>query len=683
MPDLWEYRDDRTGESLGSARFDTWQEANDHARRTFAGRPVSMRPAEPFSGSRERFTLGAVESITAPAQLAWMGARAIQPKVVRRDDLIRPPSPTGQRLGEGLARGAQEVEDARGLVARSLGMAAAPAAEEADLATSLGRAAGGLVYGPRSLANAAGSFGGEAADYAAAKLGMGPLGRMMASLSGDVGGAQLASGKNRAALAGAARVAANQSSVRAYRRLRVLDIVSDGAAAAIKTANSRASRMMGFEKLTWDRFDTALRKGLSRTGTSIDVATLDPSDLMREANFIWTKTPEEARGSLPDVVKSLVARSKKGGSAAQSMTLTDLRGFHEQINELWRAATSSQNTDPFLLGRATVADQLREPIMRAYESILAPQPSVANLAGARAQRGPTAGATAGTSVEALSHPTFVRPNRAPTLDKSRLGDVEMEQANALRVALEASRSTGDELNRLRSIGAGIGSGVELEPRKVIEAIVSGKKQIESPEIARDFANMVKSEDPKGGQRILAQTYYDYVLGEGGDFTTKQALTRLNGSRAVGAIWAGEEKMKALEQTIRWVGDKNHPRHPFAIGTVSHGLGLTAAIAFSGGRVPSDIHGLATGVAGYAAGYAAGEAIPRFWAYVRDNFGEEGQRMLARELLLDRDRYLRAERIAQRMPSKKDLEWVAVQTRAAILRQSNNASTAIQQQVLGR
>lgn len=675
MPQQWEYRDERTGQSLGSASFATPEEAQDHARRTFK-RPVLMRPVNPLSGAKERFGFGAAEAITGPVQLLGLAGGAIGESL--RQGTI-PPSQRepgmmgGAKLGMSKASGV--IGQGRNILATALGMSSPPDPNTPDLAVSLGRGAGGIVYGPRTLATVAGSVGGELADYTAQSSGMGPLGRMMASVVGDVGATQLAgSAANRTAVKGAASAAWNHSAVRAYQKLKVLDIVPDGAATAIRTANARAERMMDFEKRAWGAYEAALKKSANRTGTGFNagIATIDPTDLMREANYIWTKTPAEARDALPDVVKSLVARSKNGFNQSSQMTIADLRGFHEQINELWRVAVKP-TADPFLLGKATVADQLREPIFRAYESLQAPPPVVRNLSGSAVQRGPTAGVTAGTAREVMLFPSARNLVTGPKKGTpAALEQSARDQANALRIALESSRQTGGELNRLKEVGAGIGSGVLLEPRKVVASIVGGKGQVESPEIAKDLYRMVVTENPKDGPRQMAQTYYDYVIGDKGDFTVASALDRLNNSRAVGHIWADDERVKHLERIIRWTGDKKHPSHAFAEGTMGRYMGLTGAMIASGGRFPTDIQGAAASLAGYA----AGEAIPRAWVYVRDRFGAEGQRMLARELLLDRDKYVRFERIAAGIPKPKDLEWVNLQMRALALRQSNNASQSI-------
>lgn len=665
----FEFRDADTGESLGSGEFASPDEARQHVRGSFGKRRVAMRPVPPTSSIPEKFKFGAVEGLTGPLQLLTLAGYGLKGGLtgpMRRAESLQPSGSGG--VSEGLAEGADVIGGARESVAKMIGLAGAPDQNEADLAVSAGRAAGSLVYGPRNLANVAGAFGGEAADYIATKAGASPLTRMMASVVGDVGATQIASAANRRAVSGLAGAAMHTKALRAYKRLKVLDIVSDDAASALDIASQRATRMMGAEKIAWGRYDTALRKGLNRTGTAFDsVAEIDPTDLFREANYIWTKTPEEARASLPDVVKSLVSRSKKGSSAGK-MSVTDLRGFHEQINELWRAA-SHPNADPFALGHATVADQLREPILRSYESILGPpQPVVSDLQGL-VPKGPTltSGKPPLNASQIGTTPRFRPPSR---INLPGVTDEATEQANALRVALESSRQTGGELNRLKSVGAGVGSGVLLEPRKVIEAVVGGKGQIESPEIAQDLFNMVVREDPKNGPRIMAQTYQDYVIGEG-DFTTKSALQRIAQSRAVGRVWAGEDRVRHLENVIRWAGDKKSPAHRFARGALSYSLGTTAALAVSGARIPNTIEG----VLGTGAAFIAGESIPRVFVYLKDTFGEEGVRQFSREMLLDRGKFIKAQGIANRIPTAKDFEWVNLQMRALALRQTNNVAAA--------
>lgn len=755
-----ELRDADTGESLGRAQVGTPDEARAFVKSKYPNRRVQMRPVSPGEGAvTKRATYGAAEGIAGPAMLGALGAgviaepfrgmgammRAGSGNASIEDKLAlaqRPPNgSTGNMLQRGLARGAEWNQRGQAAVAGAMGLPGVPG-EQPDLALSMGRAAGGLIYGPRTLAGAVGSVAGEAADYGAQSAGLGPLGRMMASVMGDVGGTQLTGAANRTAVRGAAKGAANIGDIRAYRQLRVLDMVPEGMREALQSARGRATRMGAAEDQAWQQFDMALRKGLNRTATGFDeIANVDATDLYREANYIFTSTPKEARGELPKVVRDIVERSRNA-TGEMNMSLSDLRAFHAQINELWRTA-NHPNASPFALGHATVADGLRTPILAAYERIL--QRSDEVRGAARPQFGPTLGVDPGRGHYEVNqtqpgsqgefrtvqrnkgpgyNPAFPRKNPPNQMDfepqfvqvkgqqiEQRFepgrevvvppgergafpkrttpgmfkvptpGEIETQQANTLRVALEASRQTGSEFDRLKNIGIEFASGTTLEPSKVMAALAGGTGKIGSPQVAKDFYDIVLRENPRDGARIMSQAYQDYVLGDAGDFTLKEAVKRLNTSKEIGRVWAGDEKVQHLERIVKWTSDKKSPQHPWARQVMENALGVGGATFLSGGHFPTT----GSEVIASTAGYVAGRSIPRIFDYVKDNYGREGVRLFAREMLLDRDKYLRAERIARGVPKAKDLQWVNIQMRALALRQSNNAAMqtpGISQQVFG-
>jgi hypothetical protein len=248
-----------------------------------------------------------------------------------------------------------------------------------------------------------------------------------------------------------------------------------------------------------------------------------------------------------------------------------------------------------------------------------------------------------------------------------------QQADALSVALESNRQLGSELDRLKKAGIDLAGGASLDPQKVITEIMSGKR-IDAPDLAGDMLAMVTREDPNGG-KILAQSWMDYVTGVGTDMKPGQMLSRLQKSKAVGEIWAGKEKVSNFEQVIRSVADKTAKDHSFAKHVLSPALGMAGAgmTAAGAGGVPSSMgHGLAI-----AGAFMASAAVPHIFTRVRDKYGQEGLDILTRELLMDRSKYLRAEKIARGVPRASDFEWVDTQVRGLMLRQAGRLNRQTQ------
>jgi hypothetical protein len=536
---------------------------------------------------------------------------------------------------------------------------------EASMAQSAGRAVGAMPWaiGGGFLRTLIGNAGSEAADYAIQKSGGGALARFAGALVGGVGAEQLTSATNRKAVAGAATAATNSRTLKAYRGIKALDLIDEGMGKALDISKSRAARMMTATTASWNLFDASLRAGLPRGGRALrDTITIDPTDLYREAAYQVSKTPQEFRSELPKVILALAERDKKGGEFGR-MSLSDLRGFHEQVNDLWRRA-SHRNSDVIADQQAAIADNLRGPIERAYAGLLSQTPGMRGTP--TVQRGGTLPNGRGAFAPVSGSGPPLRTGKIPAETITVLGT---DQANALRRALESNIQLGSELNNLRKAGIDLASGADLDPAKVTKTLLAGKR-VDAPELAKDFMDVLTREDPSGG-RLLSQAWKDHVIGPTEKFSSSGMLKRLDESRAVGNIWAGEEKVKALEAVVRSLSNKEAPDHSFAKSVLSPALGIAAsgATAFGAGGVPTSFaHAFAA-----AGSFAVAASVPLIFIRIKDRYGPEALALMQRELLMDRGKYRRMAQIAAGTPKAGDFEWVDTQVRGLMIRQANEAN----------
>jgi hypothetical protein len=556
-------------------------------------------------------------------------------------------------------------------MAAMLGMSDVPDPNDPNFAQSMGRAAGGSVYGPLRAPVVAGNVAAEGTDYAIQKSGGGMLARFLGSLVGGFGAEQVAG--NSAAIRGAAsgagiRRGMNRVGLKAWNRLQTLDIVEDSFAEALTLSKDRASRMLTFGQGSWEKFDQAMRRGVDAKGTEFIPGgnpTVDPSALYAEANYIWTTTPVALRKELPGIFKILVDRSNESGKGVTGrMRLSELRGYHLKINELWKEA-AHRRANPRAEARASKADALRGPIEMAYAQLLTPShsPSVPNP-----QRGPTLPQGKGVVEAPMTRGTMELPAGRGQGQSYEPSQLNREQAGALATALESSRQLGSELDNLKRAGVDIASGKGLEPVKVINAILKPGAKQNSVELAEDMLTMLTREEPVRGKQALGQSWQDYVFGVQGEFTQREALGRLNSSRAVGGIWAGKDKVDATEAFIKSMGDRTAKDHSFAnlVGSV---LGIASGAVASGGAFPSTF-GKTLMIASTAGATAA---APRLFNHLRERYGEQGVQTLMREMVFDRAKYFKLKKIAEGTPNAKDFEWVTMELRGALLKASGRAA----------
>lgn len=672
MGQLVEFRDAKTGESLESRQFATRDEMVAYARTKYAGRPVEGRTVQkPEGNALQRGAFGVQQGVTGPVEGAGMvgsGLLAmIQKKMMGMSSEADPAAAMG-----GVARSIQGKNDA---VASGLGIQT-PNPEEADLAVSVGRGIGGVLYGARNLANLAGSVAGEAADYAIQKSGGGAVARFLGSVVGDVGATSAVS--NPSGVAALARGVANKKGIRAYNNIRTLDIVGESFKDAIASGQTRTERMLKFSGEAWDKFDRAVKQGLNKQGTAFDpggMLMVDATSLYKQANTIVTSTPKDMRKELPELITALAERGRKPETGQGSlMPLVELREYHKKINALWLEA-SHKNASPVSGARASKADELRGSIEAIYEQMLRP------VAAERGMPNPARGAVLPQgkgNVQTDSGQLLTRDPSRPTENLTSPNGLNRDQASTLATALESSRQLGSEIDGLKKVGIDLARGDILEPAKLLDAVFGSNKRLDSPEIARDVLAIVEREGDPLARSALGQSWMDHVLGPGADFKVEAALKRLNQSREVGNLWAGPERVKNLEGIVRTLRDPkaSDSARQWAKTTLSWGLGIIGAGAASGGDVP---HGFIQSSLVAGAGMAA-SSIPHVAVYMRDKFGPEATQMFMRELLMDRTKYLRMEKIAKGFPKANDFEWVNTQVRALLMRQAGRGARQDQEKL---
>jgi hypothetical protein len=659
-----EFRDRSTGEALGRQSFGSREEALAFIEQRFKNRKVDFRQVgDAKASAAQRFGFGVAEGVSGVPDALAMAGSLVGSAVKNRmmGPLSREPASFGS-TPRVLARKNEAV-------AGALGMPDVPDPNDPNLAQSAGRGLGGVVYGPLRAPAIAGNFAAEGADYGIQKSGGGMLARFAGSLLGGVGAEQLAgSAANRRAVGGAVRGVANRRGIKAWNRVKTLDMVEDSFAEALEISKGRAERMLTFGQGSWDKFDQTVKRGMNAKGTEFaegGIVTVDPSDLFRSANYVWTSTAPEFRGELPKVISALVERSKaveKGG--ASRMTLTELRSFHVQVNDLWKQA-AHRNASPLSEMQAAKADELRGAIEGIYQNLLTPfhEPSVPNP-----MRGPTLPQGRGVVEAPMTRGTMALPEGRGQGTSYMPSPLNREQAGALQTALESSRQLGSEIDALKRAGFDLASGKPIEPVKMLNAILQPGARIDSPELAQDMLAIVTREDPVRGKAALSQSWMDYVFGPQGEFTQREALKRLNLSRAVGNIWADKDKVAALEGVIRSMGNKQSKDHTFA-NLVGGGLGIMGGGIASGGDFPHGlIHGALVGGA-----TIAGASAPRLFIYLKERYGAEAVSTLMREMVFDRAKYFKLKKIADGVPTAKDFEWVDIQLRSSLLKASGRAA----------